>query len=109
MSNFKAILKQLSESKEVIEEAKDDIGGVVIDDKGTVIKVGEADRKRVKKVVDKFKAANPSAGTKVLCRVAGCAVKLKGMEAGEIIKAYEMLTSDAYKEFLSLGKASAEK
>ena len=105
MSNFTRILKELSGEKEVIVEAKDDIGGVVIDSKGTLIKVAEPDRKRVKKVVDMFRAANPTAGNKPIMRVAGMAVKMKGIEAKDIIKCYEHCTTDAYKEFLELGKA----
>lgn len=107
MTQFSRILKELATKDvdtEIIEEGNAEKEGMEITtSKGTFyLKIGEEDRKRVKKVVDQFIKVNPDVGFTAIKRLAALAVKSKNVSWGDIIKKYDDETKKAFKEYFSI-------
>ena len=90
---------------EEMKESKDRSSYGVVLPSGTKMQVNDgAEQKRAKKAVDAYAKANPSVGDKALMKLAAMAILMKGETVKDVIKAYEAVTSDKFKDYVSAVK-----
>jgi len=101
-------LDELDEPKfddEEMKESKDRGSYGVVLPSGTKIQVNDgAEQKRAKKAVDAYVKVNPGAGDKALMKLAAMAILMKGELIKDVIKAYDAVTGDKFKDYVSAMK-----
>jgi len=103
-TNFDRILKTLTESKEVIEEARTENGVVLLDGKTVLTFKERSVADQFRNVMKAYAKEEPTAGYGTLKKLAAMCKPLKGCKASDIIKAFKLSTATDNEGIFEVGK-----